>query len=266
MAEWKGRVPKGEDLNSTMRILVPTKRVPDPDQRVQVLGHGRGIHDEGIPYIINPFDAIALEEALRIQEGRPGLEVIVVGIGSADYEKPLRTGLAMGADRAIHVACDGSLDPWNVARILAAVVAREQPELVLMGKQAVDDDSNQAGQFLAAILDWPQATFASRIEPEAEALLVTREIDAGMEIVRVQLPAVVTTDLRLNEPRYASLPSIMKARTKPLVRCELSDLGIVLEPKVELISLESTASSRKCQFVADVDELLETIRAKMARG
>ena len=198
-----------------MKILVPTKRVPDTDQRITLREGAHQIDDAQLPYIVNPFDAIAIEEAIRIREAGPQeVEIVAVGIGAAEYEKELRTALAMGVDRALIIRCDVVLDPWNVAGILKQVVDREMPDLVLMGKQAVDDDASQAGQFLAALLDWPQATFASNIECTEKGLRVEREIDAGIETVRIPLPAVVTTDLRLNEPRYASLPSILKARKK----------------------------------------------------
>jgi len=249
-----------------MKILVPTKRVPDTDQRIRLRPDGSGIDEENLPFVINPFDAIALEEALRIRERQSeAVEIIAVGIGSDLYEKELRTALAMGADRALLVACEEPLDPWLVARLLAAIVKREHPDLVLMGKQAVDDDANQAGQFLAALLDWPQATFASRIEFEKSAsgkygVRVARETDLGLETVRVHLPAVITTDLRLNEPRYASLPSIMKARKKPIERLDYQQLGATIEPRIELLRLELASSQRTCQRVKDVDELVHRLR------
>ena len=187
-----------------MKILVPTKRVPSTDEAVRIRPDGSGIEDAGLAYMINPFDAIALEEALHIREQRGSdVEVIAVGIGNADFESELRTALAMGADRALRVDFDGSLDPWSVAQVLAAVVRREKPNLVLMGKQAVDDDANQAGQMLAGVLDWPQATFASKIEfVEPARLSVARETDRGLETILIQLPAVITTDLR---PERAAL-------------------------------------------------------------
>jgi electron transfer flavoprotein beta subunit len=248
-----------------MKILVATKRVPDPDQRVHVQQGGRGIDETGLSFVINPFDAIALEEALRIREHRSQpVEVVVIGIGGPDYDDALRRALAMGADRALHVGCDRALEPWNVARILAAVVRNEAPDLVLMGKQAVDDDANQAGQFLAALLGWPQATFASRIEldtgePPVRAR-VARETDAGLETIRVALPAVITTDLRLNEPRYASLPAIMKARKKPIEALALEQLGVMLEPRVEVLRLEQASAERTCVRLKTVDELVRRLR------
>jgi electron transfer flavoprotein beta subunit len=249
-----------------MKILVPTKRVPDTDQKIHVRPDGLGIVEDDVPFVINPFDAIALEEALRIRErSAETFEIIAAGIGSDAYENPLRTALAMGADRAILVGCDLPIDPWNVARLLAALVGREAPDLVLMGKQAVDDDANQTGQFLAALLDWPQATFASRLEfgdDRSKSVRVARETDAGLETVRIPLPAVITTDLRLNEPRYASLPSIMKARKKPLERIPYEELGVKLEPRIELLRLERASSQRTCVRVKDVDELVSRLRTE----
>ncbi|MBI4325931.1 MAG: electron transfer flavoprotein subunit beta/FixA family protein [Chloroflexi bacterium] len=243
-----------------MKILVPTKRVPDTDQKIRVKPDGSGIETDGLPYGINPFDAIALEEALRLRErlAEP-VEVVAVGLGTLEYEKQLRSALAMGADRALLILCPQPLDPWNVARLLQAVVRREHPRLVLMGKQAVDDDANQTGQFLAALLDWPQATFASQVVSLGDGLLVDRETDAGIERVRVKLPAVVTTDLRLNEPRYASIPSIMKARKKPIETIPFQELGVTLEPRVEVLRFEAPPPRRAGVRVKDVDELLRRL-------
>jgi electron transfer flavoprotein beta subunit len=244
-----------------MKILVPTKRVPDTDQKIRVRDDGLAIREEDLPFVINPFDAIAVEEALRIRENSTDdVEVVAVGIGSDDYEAELRTSLAMGADRAILIECGESLDPWNVARILCETVKREKPDLVLMGKQAVDDDANQAGQFLASLLDWPQATFASQLEFIERGLRVTRETDVGIEVIVVGLPAVVTTDLRLNEPRYSSLPSILKARKKPIERIEFQQLGLVIEPRIQVLRMESNSTGRHCLRVNDVDALLDQLR------
>lgn len=240
-----------------MKILVPTKRVPDTDQKIVASDDGSRVNVEHIPFIINPFDAIALEEAVRIGEQRGGVEVVAVGIGGEGYEQQLRTALAMGAERAIHVRCDEPLDPWNVARLIQAVVRREDPQLVIMGKQAVDDDANQTGQFLAALLDWPQATFASRIVVvEGDRLTVERETDHGVETVRLALPAVVTADLRLNEPRYASMAGIMKARKKPLDVIAASDLQVVIEPRVRVVRYRSAESRKRGERVNSVEELL----------
>src|SRR3954470_12385981 len=243
-----------------MKILVPTKRVPDTDQKIVASSDLTRVQIEHIPYIINPFDAIALEEAVRISEQlSDSVEVVAIGIGAPGYEQQLRTALAMGAARAIHVACDNPLDSWNVARLLHAVIEREEPQLVLMGKQAVDDDANQTGQFLAALLDWPQATFASRVELKDGEVNVDRETDYGIETVRLPLPAVVTVDLRLNEPRYASMAGIMKARKKPLGVLTMQDLGIKFEPRVEVIRYRSADTKRRCERVTSVEELLERL-------
>ena len=245
-----------------MKILVPTKRVPSTDERIRIRLDGSGIEDAGLAHVINPFDAIALEEALQIRERRgSGVEVIAVGIGNTDFESELRVALAMGADRAMRVHWEGALDPWSVAKVLAAIVEREKPDFVLMGKQAVDDDSNQAGQMVAGLLDWPQATFASKIEfVEPARLSIARETDRGLETVLVRLPAVVTTDLRLNEPRYASLPALMKAKKRPIETISQQDLGVSPEPKVLIVRLEQVAIDRKCMRVADAAELVHKLR------
>jgi len=245
-----------------VKILVPTKRVPSTDEGVRIRPDGSGIEDAGLAYMINPFDAIALEEALHIREQRGSdVEVIAVGIGDVDFESELRTALAMGADRALRIDFDGCLDPWSVAQVLAAVVQREKPNLVLMGKQAVDDDANQAGQMLAGLLDWPQATFASKIEfVEPARLSVARETDRGLETILIQLPAVITTDLRLNEPRYASLPALMKAKKRLIETISCQDLGVSPEPKVRLVRLEQVTLDRTCERVADAAELVRKLR------
>ena len=244
-----------------MKILVPCKRVPDPDQKPRLNADGSNIDDAAVSFILNPFDAIAVEEALRIREvAHPDAEIVAVGICPVDGEAELRTALAMGADRALLVEHAGISDPWNIARLLAAVIEREQPGLVLMGKQAVDDDSNQTGQFLAALLNWPQATFASQLEFVDGGLRVHRETDLGIEIIRVTLPAVVTADLRLNEPRYASLPSILKAKKKSIEHTTPSKLGAVLEPRVQLLSMEVVNSQRHCEQVSNAADLIAKLR------
>jgi electron transfer flavoprotein beta subunit len=244
-----------------MKILVPTKRVPDTDQKIVASADGAHVAIDHLPFVINPFDAIALEEAVRIAErlSEP-LDVVAVGIGGADYEQQLRTALAMGAARAIRIACEGPLDPWNVARLLQALVLRESPQLVIMGKQAVDDDANQTGQMLAGLLDWPQATFASRLELLEGEIRVNRETDNGIDTVLLPLPAIVTADLRLNEPRYASMAGIMKARKKPLDVVTDNELGVSLEPKVEVLRYHSAETQRRCERVASVDELLDRLQ------
>jgi electron transfer flavoprotein beta subunit len=244
-----------------MKILVPTKRVPDTDQKIVATPDGSRVATDQLPFVINPFDAIALEEAVRISERLTGLvEIVAVGVGPAEYEQPLRTALAMGAARAIRVACDAPLDPWNAARLLQAVVVREAPQLVLMGKQAVDDDANQTGQMLAALLDWPQATFASRLELLDDEIRVARETDNGIETVRLPLPVVVTADLRLNEPRYASMAGIMKARKKPLDVIPLEELGVALQPRVEVLRYHSPHTQRRGERLKSVDDLVDRLQ------
>lgn len=247
-----------------MKILVPTKRVPAADEPVRVRPDGLGIDTAGRASVVNPFDAIALEEALRLREqGPPPAAVVAVSAGGLDCENELRTALAMGANRAVRVDCGAALDPWCVAQVLAAVVARETPDLVLMGKQAVDDDSNQTGQMLAGLLRWPQATFASRIDViEPGRLRVARETDRGLETVQVRLPAVVTTDLRLNEPRYAPLPALIKARRLPIEILTPAGLGLTLELKLRVVRLEQAALERACVRVADPAELVRRLRVE----
>ena len=244
-----------------MKILVPIKRVPDPDQKVRIADDQRNIDDSNVAFVMNTFDAIALEEALQICERSSEVtEVLAIGIGDDDYEEQLREALALGADRAVLVHCDQSLDSWNVARLLRAMVQRERPDLILMGKQAVDNDANQTGQFLAALLDWPQATFASKIEFVDGAVRVARETDVGIEVVVVSLPAVITADLRLNEPRYASLPSILKAKKKPLQRIVYKELEVTIESRMQVLRLEPTSTRRDCRFLEDVDDLVGRLR------
>jgi electron transfer flavoprotein beta subunit len=246
----------------TMRILVPTKRVPATDEPVRVRPDGSGIEAGTSPHVINPFDAIALEEALRLREQEgAGVEITAVGIGSTEFESELRTALAMGADRAVRVDFEGAIDPWVVAQLLAAMTRREHSDLVLMGKQATDDDANQVGQMLAGLLDWPQATFASRVEfVEPRRVRVARETDRGLETVVIGLPAVVTADLRLNEPRYASLPALMKARKRPIEIVPGKELGAALEPKLRVVRLDSVSVNRECVRLTDAAELVRRLR------
>ena len=214
------------------RILVGIKRVVDYNVRIRVKPDNTGVMTEGVKLSINPFDEIALEEALRLRERGAADEVVVVSIGPADVQNQLRTALAMGADRALLVTTSSALEPLDAAKVLRKLVEREQPFLVLLGKQAIDDDNNQTGQMLAALWDRPQATFASKVEVIGEALRVTREVDAGLEILEVDLPAVVTVDLRLNEPRYVKLPDIIKAKKKPLEQLDLAGLGLQPQPRI----------------------------------
>jgi electron transfer flavoprotein beta subunit len=244
-----------------MKILVPVKCVPDPDHWVALNPDGRSIDASAAPLVLNPFDAIALEEAVRLRERSDRItEIVVTGIGGELAGRKLRTALAVGADRAVFVRHEAVLDPWNVSGVLESLVRSEAPGLVLMGKQAVDDDANQAGQFLAARLGWPQATFASRLTLAGDGLRVERESDDGIETLTTTLPAVVTCDLRLNEPRYASLPAIMKARRKPMEEVSLEQTGHGIEPKVRVVALERVDTARNCILVESVDELISRLR------
>jgi electron transfer flavoprotein beta subunit len=245
-----------------MKILVPLKRVPDPDTKIRVNASGSGLETDGVKYAINPFDAIALEEALRLRDQVGTAEILVVSIGSADCQEQLRAGLAMGADRAMLVRHDAEVDSLAVAKLLAAIYRREQPNLVLMGKQAIDNDANQAGQMLAALLGIGQATFISKLAVSADAAkaICCRETDAGLESVSVALPAVITADLRLNEPRYVTALGIMKAKKKPLEEITPADLGVDPASRTRLLKL-SLAPKRKAGIrVKTVDELLKKLR------
>ena len=241
-----------------MKVLVTVKRVPDPETTIRVKSDGSGIETDNIKYVINPFDEIALEEALRIKEKLGSGEVVLVSIGDSVVTEQLRTGLAMGADRAILVGCDQDLDSLAVARILAKIVEDEGPQLVLMGKQAIDDDANQAGQMLAALLGWPQATFASEVvlSDDQQAVQVTREVDGGLETIGFALPGIITSDLRLNEPRYASLPGIMKARKKEIKDIAATDLGFDIAPRLTINSLEPPTQKEAGKKVETVEELI----------
>jgi electron transfer flavoprotein beta subunit len=245
-----------------MKILVPLKRVPDADARIRLKPDGSGIETDGLKYAVNPFDAIALEEALRLEEKLGEIEIVVVSIGGPECAEQLRTGLAMGADRAILVRADQPLDSLAVARVLKALVEKEAPNFVLMGKQAIDDDSNQAGQMLAALLGVAQATFVSKLEllDNNTRARCARETDAGIETVEVRLPAVLTTDLRLNEPRYVALPAIMKAKKKPLAEMALADLGVAAASQVTVLKLEAPPKRRAGVRVKTVDELVAKLR------
>ena len=244
------------------RILVGIKRVVDYNVRVRVRPDGSGVITEGVKMSVNPFDEIALEEALRIKERGAADEVIVVTVGPADCQQQLRTGLAMGADRALHVQSDAPIEPLTVARALKKLVEREQPFLVLLGKQAIDDDNGQTGQMLAALWDRPQATFASKLVLEGEKAQVTREVDAGLETLEVDLPAVVTVDLRLNEPRYVKLPDIMKAKKKPLETLELAALGLEGKVRLKPVGFEPPAQRQKGVRVNDAAELVAALKQK----
>ena len=241
-----------------MIIVVPIKRVPDPYEKIQVVEGKLAL--EEIKWVINPFDEIALEEAVRLREGGAEIEIVTVSIGGSECSEQLRTSLAMGADRALLVETQDALEPGSVAKLLQAVCQRERAELVLMGKQAIDDDYNQTGQILAARLGVPQATFASALTLEPGHALVVREVDTGRETVRVTLPAVVTVDLRHNEPRYVALPAIIKARNKPLEQLSAEELGGVAAPHIEILELLAPPTRRAGRKVASVDALLTALR------
>lgn len=244
------------------KILVGLKRVVDYNVRVRVKSDGSGVETDGVKMSINPFDEIALEEALRIRERGEASEVIVVSIGQPESQQQLRTGLAMGADRALLVKSADASDPLTIARIFLALVEREQPDMVLLGKQAIDDDNNQAGQMLAALWQRPQATFASKIVIDGTTATVTREVDAGLETIEVDLPAVVTTDLRLNEPRYVKLPDIMKAKKKPLDELSLDELGIEMAVPIKANEFAPPAVRQKGVMVEDVSALVAVLKDK----
>ncbi len=245
-----------------MKILVAVKRVPNPDEPIRLRPDRRDMDASQTAYVLNPFDAIALEEALQVRERLDGAcEVCAISIGRQACEHELRTALAVGADRAIRIDWVETVDSWNVAQLLAAIARRENPNLVMLGKQAIDDDANQAGQMLAGILGWPQATFASRLRFRDEASLeVARETDLGIETIVVRLPAVVTTDLRLNQPRYASLPALMKAKKRPIETLSCADLGVTIDPRVRILRLELSTVERNCTRVGDVAELVHKLR------
>ncbi len=244
------------------KILVGLKRVVDYNVRVRVKNDGSGVETDGVKMSINPFDEIALEEALRIRERGEASEVIVLSIGTSDSQQQLRTGLAMGADRAILVTTDEPLDPLSRARVFQAIINRESPDLVLLGKQAIDEDNNQTGQMLAAIWGRPQATFASEVTFDGNTAKVTREVDTGLETIEIDLPAVVTADLRLNEPRYVKLPDIMKAKKKPLDEVALDDLGIERPPVIRESAFAPPAVRQKGIMVDDVPGLVAALKDK----
>ncbi|MCX7630513.1 MAG: electron transfer flavoprotein subunit beta/FixA family protein [Geminicoccaceae bacterium] len=243
-----------------MRILVPVKRVVDYNVKVRVKADGSGIDTANVKMSMNPFDEIATEEAIRMKERGVASEIVAVSLGESRCQETLRTALAMGADRAILVETNVELQPLAVAKLLKAIVAREQPGLVIMGKQAIDDDSNQTAQMLAGLLGWPQATFASRIDIAEGWATVQREIDEGLETVRVRLPAVISVDLRLNEPRYASLPNIMKAKKKPLEVLPPEALGVDPVPRLRYLRFEEPPKRKAGIKVSSVKELVERLK------
>jgi electron transfer flavoprotein beta subunit len=243
-----------------MKILVPVKRVVDYNVKVRVKSDGTGVDLANVKMSMNPFDEIAVEEAIRLKEKGIATEIVVVSIGVQQSQETLRTALAMGADRAILVVTDVTTESLTVAKILAKVAAEEQPGLIILGKQAIDDDANQTGQMLAALLGWPQGTFASAVVPNGDRVAVTREVDGGLETVDLKLPAVVTTDLRLNEPRYASLPNIMKAKSKPLASKTPADYGVDPTPRLTITKVVEPAKRSAGIKVKTVDELIEKLK------
>jgi electron transfer flavoprotein beta subunit len=243
-----------------MKVLVSVKRVVDYNVKVRVKADGSGVETANVKMSMNPFDEIALEEAVRLKEGAVAAEVVAVSCGVAACQETLRTALAIGADRAILVETDAELQPLAVAKLLKAIVAKESPQLVLLGKQAIDDDANQTGQMLAALLGWPQATFASKVKIADGAAEVTREVDGGLETVAIGLPAVVTVDLRLNEPRYVTLPNIMKAKKKPLETVKPDALGVDVAPRLVTLKVEEPPKRKGGVKVPDAKTLVEKLR------
>ncbi|MCB1908898.1 MAG: electron transfer flavoprotein subunit beta/FixA family protein [Rhodocyclaceae bacterium] len=243
-----------------MKVLVPVKRVVDYNVKVRVKADHSGVELANVKMAINPFDEIAVEEAVRLKEAARATEVVAVSCGVAACQETIRSAMAIGADRGILVSSDAELQPLAVAKILKALVERESPALVILGKQAIDDDSNQTGQMLAALLGWPQATFASKVAVLDERLRVTREIDGGLETLELPLPAVVTTDLRLNEPRYATLPNIMKAKKKPLETVAAASLGLDLAPRLTTLKVIEPVARKAGVMVADVVQLVDKLR------
>lgn len=248
---------------SSLRILVGVKRVVDSAVKIRVNSAQTGVETANVKHSMNPFDEIAVEEAIRLREkhGKDKVkEIIALSCGPVKSQETLRTALAMGADRAIHVKSDEVLEPLSVAKLFSKVVEKESPDLVILGKQAIDDDSNQTGQMLAGLLNWPQATFASKIDIKDKALEVVREVDGGLETVSSSLPAIATTDLRLNEPRYASLPNIMKAKKKPLEKLTPGDLGVEIKARLQTLKVTEPPKRQGGKIVASVDELLDKLR------
>lgn len=245
-----------------MKILVPVKRVVDYNVKVRVKSDQSGIELANVKMSMNPFCEIAVEEAVRLKEKGVATEIIVVSIGDAKSQETIRTGLAMGGDRGILVQTDAAVEPLGVAKLLAAVVKKETPDLVILGKQSIDGDNNQTGQMLAALLGWGQATFASKVEKTDAGFNVTREIDGGLETLAVKLPAIITTDLRLNEPRYAALPNIMKAKSKPLATMTPADLGVDIAPRVTVLKVTEPEKRKGGVKVKDIAELVSKLKTE----
>ncbi|WP_413062492.1 electron transfer flavoprotein subunit beta/FixA family protein (plasmid) [Sphingomonas carotinifaciens] len=247
-----------------MKVLVPVKRVVDYNVKIRVKGDGSGVDLANVKMSMNPFDEIAVEAAVRLKEGGAAEEIVVASIGPAQAQDVLRTALAMGADRAILIKADEVIEPLGVAKLLRAVVEAESPQMVLLGKQAIDDDSNQTGQMLSALLGWSQATFASEITLDGDRATVTREVDGGLQVIEVTLPTVVTVDLRLNEPRYASLPNIMKAKKKPLEERTAADFGVSIAPRLKVLNTEEPAARSAGVKVGSVAELVTKLKVEAA--
>jgi len=245
-----------------MKLLVPVKRVVDYNVKVRVKSDGTGVETAGVKMSMNPFDEIAVEEAVRLKEKGIATEIVAVSMGIPACAETIRTALAMGADRGILVETDVELQPLAVAKLLKALADKEQPGLIIMGKQAIDDDMNATGQMLAALLGWPQGTFASRVTIEGDKLVVTREIDGGLETLELDMPCIITTDLRLNEPRYASLPNIMKARKKPIETIKPADLGVDPAPRLRLVKVAEPPRRVAGVKVASVAELVQKLRTE----
>lgn len=244
-----------------MKILVPVKRVVDYNVKVRVKSDGSGVELANVKMSMNPFDEIAVEEAIRLKEAGKATENVAVSIGPSQAQETIRTALAMGADRGILVKVDEQVEPLDVAKLLKALVDAEQPELVILGKQAIDDDANQTGQMLAALLGWSQGTFASKVELADGKAKVTREVDGGLQTVELKLPAIVTTDLRLNQPRYASLPNIMKAKKKPLDEKSAADLGVTVKPRLKVLKTEEPGGRKAGVKVKDAAELVASLKS-----
>ncbi len=243
-----------------MKLLIPVKRVIDYNVKVRVKSDNTGVETANVKMSMNPFDEIAVEEAVRMKEAGKAEEIVAVSLGVQQCQETIRTALAMGADRGIHVRTDDELQPLAVAKLLKAIADKESPDLIILGKQAIDDDANQTGQMLAALLDWPQATFVSAIEMGDGAAKVTREVDEGLEIIEVKTPAIMTVDLRLNEPRYASLPNIMKAKKKPIDEIAPADLSVDIAPRLATLKVEEPPTRQAGVMVESVAELVDKLK------
>jgi electron transfer flavoprotein beta subunit len=242
-----------------MKVLVAVKRVIDYNVKIRVKADRTGVETANVKMSMNPFDEIAVEEAIRLKEAGTVTEIVAVSLGPLQCQETIRTALAMGADRGIHVLTDAVIEPLAVAKLLKAIIAKEAPQLVILGKQAIDDDCNQTGQMLGALLGWPQATFASKLQLGADKAMVTREVDGGLETIEIRLPAVVTTDLRLNEPRYASLPNIMKAKKKTIDQTNPDALGVDISPRLVTLQVSEPAKRQGGKKLGSVEELVEKL-------